>query len=427
MLRLWKRLKALLFGSPAGSAPAPRSRRRRRSRRKRPRLVPLRRRLQRERRWTQPTTCESPPYRFARQQLNLRTGEPTGYFDLSQDGRPEQLERWGLPLFFTPDELADWLGLHVGRVAWLADRVTWHRSVPLEKRCHYGHRFLRKRNGDWRLIEAPKPVLKEVQRKIHSEILRRVPIHPNAHGFARGRSIVSNARPHVGQQVILKLDLANFYTTIGYPRVVAIFRSIGYSREAAIWLARLTTSRVPHNLKVPKGGKCNLYYYRQRHLPQGAPTSPALANLSAYSLDVRLSGMARAFGAKYTRYADDLTFSGDRRWERSLSTFIPLVQQIIQSERFFVQHEKRQVVRRSRRQVVTGVVVNERTGVCRPDYDRLKAILHNCIRHGPSTQNRSNVPDFRSHLSGRIAHVCQLDAAKGARLRQWFEQIDWSR
>ncbi len=133
--------------------------------------------------------------------------------------------------------------------------------------------------------------------------------------------------------------------------------------------------------------------------------------------------------AVWERWAvpDDLTFSGDRRWERSLSTFIPLVEQIIQSERFFVQHKKRQVIRRSQRQVVTGVVVNERTGACRPDYDRLKAILHNCIRHGPSTQNRSNVPDFRSHLSGRIAHICQLDAPKGARLRRWFEQIDWSR
>ena len=95
---------------------------------------------------------------------------------------------------------------------------------------------------------APKPKLKQVQKRILSEILDRVPPHPAAHGFVNGRSIVTNARPHVGQRVLVKLDLENFYPSVSLNRVTAIFRSLGYSREAAIWLGRLTTTALPTSL-----------------------------------------------------------------------------------------------------------------------------------------------------------------------------------
>ena len=334
---------------------------------------------------------------------------------------------WGLPEFATPEELAEWLDLGVGRVAWLAQRVSWGKRTEPSRQTHYGYRFIDKRRGGWRLIEAPNPVLKAVQTRILQEILDRVPAHRAAHGFVRGRSMVTNARQHVGRKIIVKLDLRNFYTTIRYRRVVAVFRTMGYSREAAIWLARLTTTSVPDWLVPPDGDEATFRLYRVRHLPQGAPTSPALANLSAFGLDVRLDGMARAFGATYTRYADDLTFSGPRRLLSGLPTFLPLVEQIISAERFVLHRSKRKVVRHSQRQEVTGVVVNEHPAVRRKDFDRLKAILHNCVRHGPSTQNRDGVADFRAHLAGRIAHVSQIDAGKGARLRRLFDEINWHR
>ena len=361
------------------------------------------------------------PYRFA------RFGSQTGrYLDLSGDGDDSRLLKRGLPIFHTPEELADWIGLPLIQLAWLVHRFTAGRPISVDQ-AHYHFTWRKKRSGGVRLIESPKQTLKQVQVKILREILDRVPAHPAAHGFVPGRSTVTNAAPHVGQAVVVKFDLSNFYATVGFSRVVAIFRALGYSREAAIWLGSLTTSAVPGNIPLDRENVYALTPYLRRHLPQGAPTSPALANLSAYYLDVRLSGMARAFGATFTRYADDLTISGPVDVARGLRTLIPLVQQIIRRERFRSNPKKRRVLRQHQRQTIAGVVVNSRTNVARADFDRLKAILTNCVRTGPSLQNRERVEDFAAHLRGRIAHVRQLNPARGQRLLELFRKIDWRR
>lgn len=362
----------------------------------------------------------SSPYRFA------RFGSQTGrYLDFSGDGNVARLLHRGLPVFHTPEQLADWLGLPLNTVAWLVHRFSNGRPADLQQ-AHYHFTWEKKRSGGVRLIESPKQKLKQVQVKILREILDRVPAHATAHGFIAGRSILTNAAPHVGQGIIVKFDLTNFYTTVGFSRVVAIFRAIGYSREVAIWLGSLTTNAVPGNMPFDRDKLYSLMPYWRRHLPQGAPTSPALANLSAYYLDLRLSGMARRFGANYTRYADDLTFSGPAELSWGLRTLIPLVEQIISRERFQSNRKKRQVLRSHQRQSIAGVVVNSRTNVDRASYDRLKAILTNCVRLGPSTQNRDDVEDFAAHLRGRIAHVKQLNPARGQKLLDLFQRIDWN-
>jgi retron-type reverse transcriptase len=170
-----------------------------------------------------------------------------------------------------------------------------------------------------------------------------------------------------------------------------------------------------------------MYPYLRRHLPQGAPTSPTLANLSAYRLDVRLSGLARSFGAKYTRYADDLTFSGDARFAKSLRVFIPLVRQICHQERFRVHPQKRKVLRRHQRQRIAGVVVNDKPNIARDHYDRLKATLVNCVRTCPSSQNREGHDNIAAHLQGSIAQVQQHKRRRGEKLGALFQRIDWSR
>ena len=277
------------------------------------------------------------------------------------------------------------------------------------------------------MIESPKQLLKQAQVKILREILDHIPTHSAAHGFVAGRSIVTNARPHVGHATLLKLDLSNFYATVGFSRVVALFRAIGYSREAAIWLGLLTTSAIPGNMAFPARDPYAFEPYLRRHLPQGAPTSPALANLSAYRLDLRLAGMAKSFGATYTRYADDLAISGPAELASGLRVLIPLVQQIIRGERFRVNTAKRRVLRAHQRQCIAGVVVNAKPNVARDQFDRLKAILTNCVRLGPSTQNHDQVEDFPAHLRGRVAHVQQLNRPRGDKLLALYNRIDWRR
>lgn len=366
-------------------------------------------------------TQGAPPYPYA------RYGSQTGhYLDLSQDGDENQLTTLGLPLFHTPDALANWLGLPINKVAWLVHRFSAGRPES-DLEAHYHFHWVKKRRGGWRLIEAPKATLKIVQTKILREILDKIPVHSAAHGFTSGRSILTNAIPHVGHPVLVKFDLMNFYTTVSFARVVAIYRQLGYSREVAIWLGLLTTSAVPGNLSFQEQGPYALTPYLRRHLPQGAPTSPALANMSAFGLDTRLSGLARAFGATYTRYADDIAISGPQELSYGLRTVIPLVQQIVRQERFYVNKKKRKVLRASNRQTVTGIVVNEKTNISRKDYDQLKAILTNCLRHGPSTQNRAKVDSLFHHLQGCVAYVNMLNPARGAKLKSIFERIDWNR
>lgn len=369
-------------------------------------------------------TVDEKPYRFA-----IPAGLGQKFLDLSQDGDQRWLDYYGLPPLSTPDELAGWLGIPIGKLAWLANRTYEGRRPPGVEQSHYFYKFLQKRKRGYRLIEAPKAELARVQERILREILDNVPAHPAAHGFVHGRSILTNARPHVGKRFILKIDLEDFYPSVRYSRVVAIFRSLGFSREVSLWLAQLTTTAIPWNLNLPDDSQFVRWEfmsrYHPRHLPQGAATSPALANLSAYALDVRLMGLAQAYHLTYTRYADDLTFSGEGRNIPALREFIPLTTQIIKSERFRVNRAKRKVVRSNQRQSVTGVVVNEKVNVSRREYDRLKAVLTNCIRQGPSTQNRIRHPDFPSHLRGRIAHVMQLNPARGEKLLALYQRIDW--
>lgn len=407
-------------GIPAATLPRVGGANRSRGKRRRVKLVPLRYR-------------SSPPigghtssvgrraYRFARPSMR------GGWLDLSLDQDASRLERFSLPSICVPEDLAQWLEIPLGQLAWLVHRFDVEQCPPDEHAAHYCYRWIRKRTGGNRLIEAPKPKLKRVQWRILDGILGHVKPHPAAHGFVVGRSICTNAQPHLGQRVVLKLDLENFYPSVSLNRVVSIFRSLGYCREAAIWLGRLTTTSLPAAMQRQSDSISDLKPYLGRRLPQGAPTSPALANLSAFSLDLRLAGLSRSFGANYTRYADDLTFSGDEQFLRSLAVFIPLVDQIVRSERFSLNKRKRKVIRNNQRQTVTGVVVNTHPNVARRDYDTLKAILTNCIRRGPSTQNHDRHESFSAHLQGRIAHVVQLNPARGERLRRLFEQINWNK
>jgi hypothetical protein len=245
-------------------------------------------------------------------------------------------------------------------------------------------------SGAIRVLEAPKPRLRAVQRRLLHEVAALIPPHDAARGFRPGGSVRSYAAPHADRPVVLRLDLEAFFASVTVSRVYGIWRSAGYPEPVAHCLA-------------------------------------GLANLAAHELDVRLTALARSWGGRYTRYADDLAFSGDRGWGTGTSRLVDAIEEIVHDEGFRLNARKTGVMPRAGRQVLGGLVVNERPKVARREVDVLKAILHNCHRFGPSTQNRDDVPDFEEHLRGRIAWVAQHDPVRGARLQAVHDAVDWSR
>lgn len=219
------------------------------------------------------------------------------------------------------------------------------------------------------------------------------------------------------------MDLEDFFPSVGGSRVMALFRMLGYPEMVADRLGGICTTVTPHEIWAGGGLRGEQALYRRRHLPQGAPSSPALANVCAYRMDCRLSGLARAAGAEYTRYADDLAFSGGGEFERGVERFALRVAAIVFEEGFRVGHRKTRVMRQGVRQHLAGLVVNERMNVGRAEFDRLKATLTNCVRYGAESQNREGLPYFRLHLEGRVGFVESVNAAKGARLRGLLGRI----
>jgi hypothetical protein len=343
--------------------------------------------------------------------------------------------RWHVKDLQTVGDLASWLALPVAQLEFMADVRSLERSVDARLR-HYDHTWVHSRKGRVRLLERPRPRIRTLQRRVLHEVLDQVPSHDAAHGFVRHRSVATFAAPHVGHDVVLRMDLESFFATVTAGRVFGIFRLIGYAEPVAHALTGLVTTTTPLVVRrvTPQALRDEDVEGRRRlldrlahpHLPQGSPTSPALANLAAHALDRRVAGLAATAGATYTRYADDLALSLDgpgaaRRARRLAAT----IRTIAAEAGFRVNDRKTVVATRSRRQLLCGVVVNERPTVPRADYDRLRAVLHNCRRLGPESQNRDDIPDFRSHLLGRIAWVGSLDPGRGERLRAEFDAIDW--
>lgn len=333
----------------------------------------------------------------------------------------------GLPEIPHLDALAALVGVERNTLVWLAGKPLASEGCD----SHYTIKAIDKPSGGQRLLMVPLPKLKAVQRALVDQLINKLPVHDAAHGFRKGRDVLSGASVHVGKDVVISLDIRDFFPSFTFRRVSGYFRSLGYGRGTAVALANLTTARL-NDAQVKQGKKWvyaaqvhKLHIYRHPELPQGAPTSPGISNAICRRMDKRLAGLARKFGADYTRYADDMTFSGSDDLAFHAPKFIGLVTKIVQSEGLALNDKKTRVMRQGRQQRVTGVVVNDKTNVSRRDYDRLKAILHNCIKRGPHGENRENHPDFRGWLQGKIAHVSHIGPERGRKLQTLFNQIRW--
>ena len=341
-----------------------------------------------------------------------------------------------VPAITTEVELAKWLGLTVCELDWFSDVFGHERHTPEGPLRHYRYRLLKKRSGRLRLLEVPKPRLKQLQRRVLHDILDAIPPHPAAHAFRPGRSVLSYVAPHTGRDLMLHVDLREFFPSITAARVNALFHTVGYPERIARLLTGLCTNSAPDAALISRDKTemgsvlgvevASRLLYRSPHLPQGAPTSPALANLCAYRLDVRLTALAERFDVSYSRYADDLLFSGDHSFEPALTRFRLLVCAIALDEGFFIRARKTRVLPSSASQHDAGIVLNAHPNPPRRDFDDLKAQLFNCVRFGAASQNRDVRPNFRQHLQGRIGWMTSINAARGKKLKALFDKIDWT-
>lgn len=274
---------------------------------------------------------------------------------------------------------------------------------------------IRKSNGTDRFIQAPDPQLKAIQRTILDTLLQRVPLNAYAEGFRPKRSVLTNASHHLNQQLVVKLDIKDFFPSISQSRVKGMFLQLGYPRQVAQLLTGLTTYR----------GK----------LPTGAPTSPVIGNIICRRLDQRMAKLGEKAEFKYSRYADDLTFSGKGK----LATMIPFFREIIQEEGFALNEKKIKLLRNGRRQSVTGLVVNQVPNISKKERKKLRAVLHNCLNGDLMDQKKKwafhekglrnhfaySMKDFKRSLHSKVHYVRMVNKTAGDKLLTTFRAIQW--
>lgn len=342
--------------------------------------------------------------RRAKEVLYLGQGVSAGLNDARSDA--DRLARLALPPMHDANDLAQAMGLSLEELRFLA----FERRVS--RISHYRRFAMPKKTGGERIISAPMPRLKRAQYWVLDNVLARAPVHPAAHGFLKGRSIVSNAAPHVGRAVVINVDLKDFFPSIAMPRVKGVFTQLGYSGQVATALALLCTEAATETVSVD--GETFHVAHGPRALPQGAPSSPALTNILCRRLDARLQGAAAKLGYSYTRYADDLTFSGGDDTRKLAGKLLWRVRQIVIDEGFTPHPHKQHVMRDSERQSVTGIVVNEKPAVDRDTLRRFRATLFQVEKDGPAGKQWNGNANVLAALEGYAHFVQMVDADKGA-------------
>lgn len=335
-----------------------------------------------------------------------------------EGGDADKLQRLGLPVITTAAELAAAIGITPSHLSWL----TYHRGASTID--HYSRFTIPKRSGGVRVISSPKRHLRKAQSWMLDTLLKPIEVHEAAMAFRPGRSILDNALQHTGKAIVIRMDLKDFFPSIGLRRVRGLFESFGYNQGIATLLALLTTEcpRVAASLD----GEKRFVALGARSLPQGACTSPALTNILCRHLDSRLAGAAKGYGFTYTRYADDLVFSHSGP-DDEIGSFLGLVSLIIANEGFEVNAEKTRVMRPHQRQAVTGVVVNEKPAVSRHDIRRFRAFLHHCETEGFQAVSERLGKNAQLYAAGYLSFLHMVNPDQALRFQErhpWLTRFD---
>jgi retron-type reverse transcriptase len=294
-----------------------------------------------------------------------------------------QLRNLGLPAFATIEGLASQMRLSQGLL----------QSLIYYPNYHYKVYKLKKKSGGYREIAQPSRAMKGAQSWILRKILDKLSSSVNSTGFEKGESILTNALPHIGAHVVLNLDIEDFFHSVSAKHVYNVFKSVGYSKKISHALTCLTTYN--------------------HYLPQGAPTSPKLANLTCQRLDARIQGYSGPKGIVYTRYADDITLSALN--ESRIRKAKPMIERIIANEGFTVNISKTQVSGTRKRKEVTGLVISEASvGVGRTRYRQLRAEIHKMI---------SSEPEMLPYINGWLSYTKSVDKSTYLKLIKYIKKL----
>lgn len=334
----------------------------------------------------------------------------------------KNLDTKNLPVIFTTKHLCSILDISPLEIK----EIINHRSK------FYKFYQIKKRNGKgFRQIVSPHNNLRVIQQYINEEILSKIPIHESANGFTKGKSIVNNALAHKNKKAILNLDLSRFFDSICEKRVYGLFKSFGYAKNLSIDLAKLTTVELPEDyLKTFEYKEFKSYREIVSKdscvLPQGAPTSPTLSNLILRRLDLRLSKLAEKLNVDYSRYADDITFSG----ETEHLPKIKLLRTIIRDEGFNINWGKVGVYKKGRKQIVTGLTVSNNVHIHRNFKREVKKHIYACNNFGVESHlifmKLENTHLYKEWLLGKIYYINSVEPETAKRMMNDFNKIVWT-
>ncbi|PFR04428.1 hypothetical protein COK31_11210 [Bacillus cereus] len=330
----------------------------------------------------------------------------------------DTLENKNMPVIFSIKHLSQILNINYSL---LLDII--------KKREQYYHGFkLKKRRGGFRYVQSPNSNLRQIQKWIHNNILLNVPIYENCFSFIKQKSIRDNASLHANAEAILKLDLYRFFESIDQRKIYKVFLDFGYAKNVAIDLSKLTTV-LPNQyyediISKDKLTPENFFLSKHGFLPQGSPTSPILSNIVAGKLDIRLNGLAKALNIKYSRYADDITFSG----ERDKLPKISFVENILNEEGFYLNSKKTKLRVKGQRQIVTGLSISNGVHIPKHYKRKIRQHLYYCKVLGPK-RHLQNInlekSNFKDWLYGSICYIRSVEKDVGDKMLEEFDKINW--
>jgi retron-type reverse transcriptase len=302
-----------------------------------------------------------------------------------------------LPVIFDIDHLALLLGI---------DKKYIYSVILSNKKLVYKSVKIPKKDGTCRELEIPCEKLKQIQRWILKNILEKIPASDNANGFCKKKSILTNSMNHLNNECVINMDLHDFFGSVTGCSVYYLFYKMGYTTEISNVLKNLCT-------------------YNE-HLPQGAPTSPYISNLVFVNADKRLNGLAKKYNANYSRYADDISFSG----KYGIANAIPTIIDIIENEGFLINEKKTRINYKYQRQEVTGIVVNGNKPQVNKKYlKKFKQEIYYCKKFGVQDHLNyihSDKRFFKEHMYGKAYYINMINKEFGNSLIQELNKIDWN-